>query len=771
MMIHILNSQKIRRSSGFTLVELMVAMTITLLLMAGLAKSFGVIGQSIQSGRSQVTLSGKIRNLSFSLRDNLRNRTVNARPPISSAAGNGYFMFYEGPLTEHTFGLFGACPERVAVDGTTVFPFDPRDTTNSTNVDSRFFAGDSGPTYRRFGRVGDFDDYIAFTAEASGGDWFTGKVPAYLVDDTAADPMEPRVIRSKYAEIIIWASPRWNVDPTDNELKLADNPSAMPLYQDENRDLVPDNIVLHKRVLLIRPDLNAKLTIPGGNPFDTDVLRPLGAGTTDPTQVPVPLQRVYPVNNAPPAGLFPMFGVPTNNQLMLRQDWLVGMAPMHHFFDLSLRRIIHPDTGDSTGFVAANSLGDLTQPQNRFGHVRYPGSFFGLGNNATSMPLLALGWNDAILNWQGTADLRAESATATAPAWFPVSQSSPRTSTPTGAGPTNGCGIFNGWLLPHFELGDPSDGTTNLSDSRGLWQRGYLATPDPRWDRTGEDVIATNILEFDLRGYDPTAPVFVTSGADGQPGRIGVDDDGAGTSDVSEMVGAEVTTELGMYGTDDELMNVTDIGIYNLMGYAILDPTNPATFGIDLQAIANRGAFVDLLYPYLAGTPLRNRLVDVAAAVAPVDTNYNSFMTSELSLYPIPTSELNSMKQSGKLVHSTTAGDIVFFQPTYDTWTDAYEHDGFDQAPSTSGEVDPVNKFGTIWILNNLAGSIKTPRLQDTNVVQQPLQVDSARLVPDEPETSPPLAIDLPAVSLSVRVLDPATEEMTQFTLIEDLQK
>ncbi|MFK8112768.1 MAG: PilW family protein [Rubripirellula sp.] len=32
---------------GFTLVELMIAMTITLLLMAGLAKSFTVIGESM----------------------------------------------------------------------------------------------------------------------------------------------------------------------------------------------------------------------------------------------------------------------------------------------------------------------------------------------------------------------------------------------------------------------------------------------------------------------------------------------------------------------------------------------------------------------------------------------------------------------------------------------------------------------------------------------------------------------------------------------------
>ncbi|MEZ6089740.1 MAG: hypothetical protein R3C05_17275 [Pirellulaceae bacterium] len=31
-------------------------------------------------------------------------------------------------------------------------------------------------------KYGDVDDYIAFTAEAPGDSWFTGKVPAFYVD-------------------------------------------------------------------------------------------------------------------------------------------------------------------------------------------------------------------------------------------------------------------------------------------------------------------------------------------------------------------------------------------------------------------------------------------------------------------------------------------------------------------------------------------------------------------------------------------------------------
>ncbi len=371
---------------AFTLVELLIAMTITLMLMAALAKSFAVIGNSIKDGRSKVTLSSQLRGISFRVRTDLRSRTVDVKPPISSQSGKGYFTYYEGPLTEHTFGLFGAEPTQTTPDGTIVRPGDA-------------LYGDvkNGPTYRRHSRIGDFDDYIAFTAEAAGNDWFTGKVPRYLVDDTVGtDPvaqMEPVVIRSKFAEIIIWASPKWQVDPTNNSLSLAAHPSGMPLYKDSNNDFVPDEIVLHQRTLLIRPDLNVRRTITYTNQlfwFETNVLRPLN-DDNNPAKVPTALERLYPIGipnsgsnpGPPPTPLYPNYtepntaGAAANNQLMLTSNWLVGMAPLHHFFDLSLRRIVHPMTGDPTGYVAANSLQDLVQPHNRFGHVRYPGRYMG----------------------------------------------------------------------------------------------------------------------------------------------------------------------------------------------------------------------------------------------------------------------------------------------------------------------------------------------------------------------------------------------------------
>jgi hypothetical protein len=790
-------SQPKTAATGFTLVELLIAMTITLLMMAGLAKSFAVIGESIKSGRSQVTLSSKMRGISYRMRSDLRSRTCSATPPITTEEGAGYFLYYEGPLTEHTFGLFGAEPTRTLESGEVLRAGDTTDSDSDMVPD--FFDPDvrSGPTYRRLAQYGDFDDYIAFTAEAPGNDWFTGKVPAYLVDDDAVDPMEPRIIRSKYAEIIVWAAPRWQVDAASNTLQLANHPSAMPLYQDDNNDLAPDEIVLHQRILLIRPDLNVPRTLPGMT-SDSEVLRPL-LNDTNAARVPAALESLYPIGIVNPAstatpvpapkyGSYVVTGSDLDNRLMHSSNWLVGMTPLHHFFDLSLRRVLNPVTGDPTGYVAANSLKDLVQPHNRFAHVRYPGRYmnrgtFGGGDLATSMPLLAVGWNDFLLSWQGTADPRG--ASATAPSWFPTGHPSSRTRNGAGTATTaddSFCGLFNGWLLPQFELGDANPAGT--SDG-GHWERGYLAVADPRWDRTGEDVIAGNLLAFDVKGFDVTAPVFVTVGPDGMPGQITVDDDGSGT--VDETVPFTGLSELGTVGSDDTLIQVGDLGIANLMGLSILDPSNSATFAVanpvDEQALSSRGAFVDLLYPYLGGSPLLQRTAQTGAlctpapagavtAVPQVTLNYSQHLQSELSLYPIPgatiTGGLNSLKRSGKLLHSDTAGNIWFFQPAYDTWTDHFEFDGFDQTQTANGEVTGGFQVGTTWVLNDTTGLNQTPRM--TSSAQPALQIDTGRWVPNEPETSPPIAVPLRAVSITVRLTDSAGKEITQFTVVEPLQ-
>lgn len=814
--------------SAFTLVELLIAMTITLLLMAALARSFSSIGKSINSGRAQVNLSSSLRDISFRLRTDLRSRTAKADPPASAIGGQGYLTYYEGPLTDSSYGLYGAAPVRTLRDGTQAFQFDPRDTTDNNNTDASFNNANAGPTYRQFARYGDFDDYLAFTAEAPDGEWFTGKVPAYLlmtstdtdnngtVDATEqAAAMAPVIIRSKQAEIITWCSPKWSVDPTTNLLNLSATNSGMPLFEDEDNDLVPDEIRLHQRILLIRPDLNLRRTLFSGTntQFSSDVLRPMN-NSTNPDAIPDALGRVYPIGemnsavSAPaPASLYGSYAVTgsaTDNRQMLNSNWLVGMAPLHQFYDLSLRRVIHPRTGEPTGYVAANSLEDLVQPHNRFASVRYPGRYFDRGDfnstdassdDATSMPLLAVASNFTLFNWQGAQDPRAEVSTAAAPAWFPNGPSSSWTRNTAGTATTADdrlTGLFNGWLLPHFQLGDPSPAGTSSGDH---WERGILAAADGRWDRTGEDVIASGITAFDIRGFDETAPVFMTSGPDGEPGKDGVDDDASGASDTTDVIGTDALTELGAFGSDDQIVHASDIGSFELMGQAILHPAETTTYDnvgtvATYYGLSSQGAFVDLAYPYLAGSGLRSRVGDTfnrstpftaGAANAQVETNFNLFMESQLSAYPIPAPAaqpaphagtpvgMDGLKRSGKLVHFGSSTQLAYFQPTYDTWTDFYESDGFDQTATLNANVTVGPFVGTTWVLNEFSNNGIRPRLSRA-APEAVLQVDTGKLLSTQSETSAPFEVALPAISIGIRVVDEGTEEITEFTIVEYLQ-
>ncbi len=778
---------------AFTLVELLVAMAITLVLMAALGKAFATIGRSMKQGRSEVTLSSKLRGISFRIRNDLRSRTVDARPPIKSASGRGYITYYEGPLTEHTWALYGADAVR-RTDGGDVI----------ASTDATFSTLSRSPTYREHSRFGDIDDYIAFTAEAPGDEWFTGKVPAFLVDDTAADPMEPRVIRSKFAEIITWASPRWAVD--NNDLVTAGSTQGMPRYADENNDLIPDQVDLHQRVLLIRPDLNVQGTITGGTAienFDTNYLRPIG-GSGGPANVPTALQQIYPIGNTsgPYYSSYVDAASATNATATLQSHWLVGMAPVHHFFDLSLRRIIHPVTGEPTGYVAANSLNDLVQPHNRFAHVRYPGRYFGRGSftngydYATSMPLLALAWNDSILTWNAS-DPR-DPASAGAPSWFPTAYPFPNTINTNNNQRTP---LFNGWLLPHFSLGDPSTPPASpaLPES-DQWLRSYLAGSDARWDRTGEDIIASNILSFDVKGFDGNAPVFLTSGLDGQPGQSGTNDDGAGASpnDIDRTViagavpNAQVLTELGAVGSDDVLVRMSDIGIGPLMQTSILDARDANLYRAGTkvaphqQMLASKGDFVDLMYPFLAGGAMED-LVSRSPAPANVPANLGAFCASDFSGYPLgsvqtaaPTppatdAAITPLRRSGKMVHYG-GGGVAFLQPCFDTWTDGYENDGFDQTDRLSGVVGSYpRRFGSVWVLYDPSATfgkqarLPLPPPPTRSAPPQSFSIDTGRFDPADPESSPPFVGDLPAISISVRVSDPATGQISEMTTVQSL--
>lgn len=312
--MRISNTRPNRR--GLTIIEVLIATTITILMLAALAEGFKRVGDSIAENRAGLEVSNRLRGVSLRLKEDLEGVTVPLTPPLDAMSGQGYFEYFEGPMCDYSL------TERLG---------------DKTSTDPSTFAPAA--------RYGDFDDILMLTSR-SGNTWYTGKIPSYIFlkarnpsyTPTSTD-LAPVVIASQYAEIVWYARP--HDDPA------LPNAAGSPVPYDNDLDGAPQLVKLHRRVLLIRPDLNY---------FDSTAGAPILAQFSG-------------------AGIWM---TPT-------KDALVGMHLPHQQCDLSIRRVVNTTAGATSDYVAANSLADLSLRQNRFAHVTLP-----IQNGVTTMPLLAL---------------------------------------------------------------------------------------------------------------------------------------------------------------------------------------------------------------------------------------------------------------------------------------------------------------------------------------------------------------------------------------------
>lgn len=151
---------------GMTLVEMLVAMTLTLLLMGAVAQIFGMLGQGVNGSRSMAELNDRLRAAGQRLRQDLAGITVEPTPPVRPELNSGYLEIIEGPLHEFStaFAVSAAGDDRI---------------------------------------VGDLDDVLLFTT-MSAGEMFAGRA------DTTIAAIEGSGVRSPYAEVV------WFCRPTPN---------------------------------------------------------------------------------------------------------------------------------------------------------------------------------------------------------------------------------------------------------------------------------------------------------------------------------------------------------------------------------------------------------------------------------------------------------------------------------------------------------------------------------------------------------------------------
>ncbi len=274
---------------GMTLVEMLVAMALSLIIILAVTQVFRLVGDNVLASRAVTEMAGQLRATSDQLRLDLDNLTVPVRPWNDATTGEGYFELYEGPFWDLGLGPLAAGAPPI-----------PRDRP--------FFSETS---------VGDFDDVLMFTAR-SDDEPFLGQVLGAIVNGVLNyDPANPvrTVVSSKVAEIA-WFT-RWD-------------------DWDGNGQPSPSEVTLHRRVFLVLPDLDlsdpdVQALLPGRffHGFDVSVrYQPNGAGGF--TKVANSLQtlslRQYRTAHFV-AGAFPVNGGPLIQQPFPYQLTRVLLAP------------------------------------------------------------------------------------------------------------------------------------------------------------------------------------------------------------------------------------------------------------------------------------------------------------------------------------------------------------------------------------------------------------------------------------------------------------
>jgi len=628
---------------GMTLIEVLIATALTLMIMLALAQGFKTTSQSISSGRARLTSSDQLRSISTLLRSDLLGLTVSTTVhPQSSKSANGYFVYYDGPLSDSTAMLFNYVPTGV-------------------EIEDKLSAS----------RWSDIDDVMMFTAKARDGQWFYGRVPLALMKIhsgdigtiTFQDWVTDVTIASEYAEIAWFMRPLNEVgmlnnpDPQKaNNTDYSYSPSSTPVNDvipvvDLNGDNIPDpdgmpdRVALCRRVMLIRPDLDVSISRLSAVPDDEQLIA-----------APLPVDE----NDA--------------------DSFRYQMRFAYQRTDLSVRK--HWDDTNSRFVLKTNSLADLQQPENRFAHYSLP-----FNANQTSLPILAL-TNEANSNGNYLTMTNLVMS---------------------GVNPNNDRGFFPSAFC-----------RTNL-----------VSTGNSTYavQHTQEEIVASNVVGFDVRGYDSTATQLYTPGVDGLYGSL---------TAVNAPI-AQKRAAAGERGYDDLIVGPSD------PGYAVMLKSGEVI-------AANSGTFVDLSW----GFRVVNQLTNASGSTYGLSPS-GSIWGSALSGYdPISGGVVDSMIRSGK--YSTT---FSVHQPTFDTFSDYYESDG-------NAQTNGISENGMVPYFGRIRAVVSTTADHGIDGADN----NSNGVIDEESErdTSPPYRYAIPAIQIKLRVQDATAGTLQELSMVHSLQ-
>ena len=186
-----------RRRLGFTMIEIMTSVTLSLMLMYAVARIFSRVGGTMNETTSIMQATNSLRNAKNRLTADLEGITVDPVPPRNSRLGDGYLCYVEG---------MGASIDRLYSAGYDALP--QIFSTACVALDpERYqrYRNDSESDYTDWvdSTVGDVDDILSFTARAPVDKPFRGRYvrPKYNAYGRVYSG-EVDTFESEFAEIV-----------------------------------------------------------------------------------------------------------------------------------------------------------------------------------------------------------------------------------------------------------------------------------------------------------------------------------------------------------------------------------------------------------------------------------------------------------------------------------------------------------------------------------------------------------------------------------------
>lgn len=537
---------------------MLIAVSITLVMMATVVGIFATVSESVSNRRAVVEVGGQLRHVRNVLQRDLEGITCPALPWQKPESNQGYFEIVEGLHADFYPSLLtdgvdnGAGSGNLEIDhGLSTLP--------ASNLPFTSVTGQAG-WVTDGGGLGDYDDILAFTTRNES-EPFTGLAPTNNVNQTNNQPMafgewRSQTLTSPVAEVVWYAVENPVPDPGAVGMKgYFGNPSLQGFR------------TVYRRVLLVAPWIDYRYNVDGGGAKSRPGVLRVMSDAVDQDEV---------------------------------QQALASLIAFQERYDISARIEFDATMGaDGRWTIVANTLSDLTKRENRYEHHGFAGTNNSGQRNFPFVMVSAGGGSPSDVSFVADPEYGANNAGGAAATTI----SETIGANPAGVrDPVVGYNVTNygGTVirpLVVLEGGATARAIINeagevIHVTTGLVPLGPVSTTS---SRRGQDLMLSDALGFDIQVFDPQAPSYGLR-PNAVPLRVG--DSELSLSNANDLANLDLTT-----------VGPSSIGWLT----GATDTNNPL--------VVSQGSYVDLGYRELHREVYR-RTQGTTLAALPVDTPF-----------------------------------------------------------------------------------------------------------------------------------------------------